>query len=104
MPSPCVADTSGEYDSKITMKFNGDPKERMIEAYSTYMPYRSVIGVSKDGRPIFSPYYDNGKSLNACDLDLCNGIMINNQYVYISTPFHPYFMGCYGPGPDSDFA
>jgi len=37
-------------------------------------------------------------------VDVCNGMMINGHYAYVLTLFHPYFMGCYGPGADSDYA
>lgn len=31
----------------------------MVEAWNK-APYRSVFGVSKDGRPIYTPYFGNG--------------------------------------------
>jgi hypothetical protein len=62
------------------------------------VPYRTAIGISKDGRPIYSPYYGNGKKYNDCDVDVCNGITINGQYSYVATFFHPYVMGCFGKG------
>jgi hypothetical protein len=57
-----------------------------------------VAGVSKDGRPIYGPHYDNGKMYADCDVDVCNGAIINGNYAYVMTDFHPYIMGCYGPG------
>ena len=60
------------------------------------IPYRTAIGIAKDGRPIYSPYYGNGNTYKDCDVDVCNGIMINGQYSYVATFFHPYIMGCYG--------
>lgn len=62
------------------------------------LPYRSVFGVSKDGRPIYTPYHGNLKSQDACDVDICNGKLVGGHYAYVSTFFHPYVMGCYGPG------
>jgi len=62
------------------------------------LPYRSVFGLSKDGRPVYTPFYDNLKLYDHCDVDMCNGKLIDGQYVYVSTFFHPYVMGCYGPG------
>ena len=80
-----------------------DFKAIATESYSEW-PYRSVMGLSKDGRPIYTPYYGNGQEYDPCDLDVCNGIDVGGHYSYVSTLFHPYFMGCYGPGHDSDYA
>jgi len=76
----------------------------MREGFETALPYRSVFGISKDGRPIYTPYYDNGETYDSCDVDECNGMMIDGHYSYVSTEFHPYVMGCYGPGAGSDYA
>jgi hypothetical protein len=67
-------------------------------------PYRAAAGISKDGRPIYSPYHGNMKSYGDCEVDVCNGKMINGHYSYVSTWFHPYFMGCYGPGNNPPYA
>jgi hypothetical protein len=42
--------------------------------------------------------YSDGKTYNDCDVDVCNGILLNGHYSYVSTFTHPYIMGCYGPG------
>lgn len=62
------------------------------------MPYRTAIGISKDGRPILSPYQNNGQAYDDCEVDVCNGLMVNGHYMYATTFFHPYIMGCYGKG------
>ena len=80
------------------------PIESARQVYTEHMPYRSVLGVSKDGRPIYTPIYSNGEEYTGCDVDVCNGMEIGGHYAYVSTFFHPYFMGCYGPGPGSDYA
>ena len=56
------------------------------------------MGIAKDGRPIYTPFYDNGKTYDSCDVDVCNGMDIGGSYAYVSTLFHPYFVGCYGAG------
>lgn len=61
-------------------------------------PYREVVGLSKDGRPIYSPFYSNGRAYSGCDVDICNGMEIEGNYAYVTTQFHPFIMGCYGPG------
>ena len=41
---------------------------------------------------------ENGQTYDPCDVDICNGIEIDGNYVYVTTTFHPYIMGCYGKG------
>lgn len=50
-------------------------KDIMVEAWNK-APYRSVFGVSKDGRPIYTPYFGNGYEYDDCEIDMCNGIEI----------------------------
>ena len=76
----------------------GDVIEAIKNAWSNDMPYRTPIGLAKDGRPIYSPLKNNGVEYDPCDVDICNGRKINGNYVYVTTTFHPYIMGCYGMG------
>lgn len=62
------------------------------------IPYRSALGIAKDGRPILSPYYNAGTAYDDCEVDVCNGRDINGHYQYVSTFFHPYTVGCFGRG------
>jgi hypothetical protein len=62
------------------------------------LPFRSIFGLSKDGRPIYTPYHGNLQEYGSCDVDVCNGLKIGGHYAYVSTFFHPYIMGCFGPG------
>lgn len=57
-----------------------------------------MVGVARDGHPIFGPYNADGE-LWACDEhDVCNGTFLdNNFYVYVTTSTFPYVLGCYGP-------
>lgn len=77
-----------------------DIKDQMVAAWDQ-SPYRSVVGLSKDGRPIYSPYYTDDAGEKAeydpCNQDICNGQIIDDEYAYFSTFFHPYIVGCYGP-------
>lgn len=92
----CRADATYINDKSGAM--DRDLIEITKEVYAASLKYRSVLGVSKDGRPIYTPLYDNGKEYADCDVDICNGIMIGGHYSYVSTLFHPYIMGCFGPG------
>ena len=60
--------------------------------------FREAIGLSRDGRPIYSPYFSDGKKY--CDVDVCNGRVINGEYAYVATDYFPYIMGCFGPGEE----
>ena len=62
------------------------------------------IGIAKDGRLIYGPYNSNGKLWQPCDVDICNGrYFAANNYGYVSTMFHPYFVSCWGPGNKVNF-
>lgn len=95
-PSTCIADQ--DYILNAPMGRMGDVMNLTRSVYNENLKYRSVLGISKDGRPIYTPLYDNGKEYSGCDVDICNGIEIDGHYSYVSTLFHPYIMGCYGPG------
>jgi len=60
------------------------------------------VGVARDGRYIYGPYNDQGNLWQPCDVDICNGRMINGQYAYVTTTFFPYTVGCWGPGVSSN--
>lgn len=53
--------------------------------------------MAKDGRLIYGPYNEDGNLFQPCDLDLCNGCLINGFYSYVATAFYPYIVGCWGP-------
>lgn len=97
----CIADAEA-YEN--LGKFDGDVKDTIIDAFETHLAYRSVFGLAKDGRPIYTPMYDGGKSVDDCDVDVCNGFDLDGHYSYVSTLFHPYIVGCYGPGSDPKIA
>ena len=56
-----------------------------------------VIGIGKNGHPIYSPYKNDGSTWSSCDVDDCNGREIDGSYAYVTTFFHPYTIGCFGP-------
>jgi len=47
---------------------------------------------------MWGPFSDEGKVWTSCEVDVCNGMMMNGYYGYVATTFHPYFLGCFGPG------
>ena len=97
----CAADTS---TSKWELEIEKIELQSIVKESWKRRPFREVFGLSFDGRPIYSPYYNNGKLYEGCDVDICNGLYIDGEYSYVSTIFHPYIMGCYGPGSNPGFS
>ncbi|CDW90957.1 UNKNOWN [Stylonychia lemnae] len=58
-----------------------------------------IIGIARDGHSILGPYKRDGELWQPCDVDMCNGIEIAGIYYYVTTMFHPYTVGCWGPAP-----
>lgn len=98
--SPCFGDSSIDPGKKIK---NDDILDQILRGFNKKRN-REVVGISKDGRPIYSPLYNDGKSYSYCDVDVCNGLWIDGHYSYVSTMFHPFVIGCYGPGGNASFA
>jgi len=96
--SPCLSARKADYELK-TGAVDVDFKTQLMEAWAG--SDREAIGIAKDGRPIMSPMYTSGSSqiaVDDCDVDICNGLEISGNYMYVSTFFHPYIMGCFGKG------
>jgi hypothetical protein len=55
--STCLADPS--YSSK-SGKMDQDIQEIITEAFTDSLPYRSALGIFKDGRPIYIPFFNGG--------------------------------------------
>ena len=94
--STCVADKDS-YENQGP-PFTSDVVDSITEAFETHLSYRSVFGLAKDGRPVYTPLHSGGNAMGDCDVDVCNGFDLNGHYSYVTTLFHPYIVGCYGPG------
>lgn len=66
MADPSISNTAG---AKVDIV-------KFIASSWAKKPYRTALGLSKDGRVIYSPLYNNGSTYESCDVDLCNGRMI----------------------------
>jgi len=50
------------------------------------------------------PYKDDGSVWSACEVDACNGAYVDTdddgveEYVYVTTIFHPYTVSCFSRG------
>jgi len=54
----------------------------------------------KDGHLFYGPYNNTNVIWNWQDTDVCNGRVmgIDGEYGYVATNYHPYTIGCFGPG------
>jgi hypothetical protein len=100
MFSPCILEQISQVAASCSS--NAECKQDIID-YSLKLissDHKGLIpiGLAKDGRIIYGPYNEKGKLWQACDVDVCNGRVINGHYAYVSTTFYPYFIGCWGPG------
>ena len=60
--------------------------------------YPFPIGIALDGHIVWGPFKEENRVYRHCDVDICNGSVINGRYGYVSSLNHPYFVGCWGPG------
>lgn len=101
-PSPCIADSTVSEALKNSDRTLANTADDVLQQYrdvfKTKLPYRSVFGLAKDGRPIYTPYHGNLKTYSECDVDYCNGLNIGGHYAYVTTFFYPWYTACYGSG------
>eukprot|EP00347_Sterkiella_histriomuscorum_P010664 403375398 len=98
--SPCLISSAWQAKQAISSCADSQTCLQSYKYYakSDWSPKRLMpIGLAKDGHPIYGPFNDRGSLWQPCEVDVCNGLFINNQYAYVSTMFHPYFIGCWGP-------
>jgi len=78
---------------------NSDPVTFAENIYDTNgWSSLNPIGIAKDGHIIWGPFDADGDLWGDCDVDVCNGIQVDGYYGYAATGFHPYIVGCWGPG------
>ena len=88
--SPCV---SGAYP-----QCGQDIMQYTLSMIPATMQTMIPIGLAKDGRIIYGPYKSDGTLWQPCEVDVCNGVKEGSNYYYVATVFHPYLVGCFGPG------
>ena len=98
MATPCLVDKDWGTTTGKFYDWTDSPSTIVELAWKSLSPYRTAIGIAKDGRPIYSLLKSNGQLYSECELDICNGLYINGHYSYVATKSHPYIMGCFGPG------
>lgn len=103
MFSPCIytnalKDVSALCSSDDYPLCGSDPRQHAISYIPEQLQTKLPIGLAKDGRVIYGPYKTDGTLWQPCDVDICNGRREGRNYYYVSSLFHPYFVGCWGPG------
>jgi hypothetical protein len=101
--APCVLDSSYSTTPTGCNAITECADDVLTYGEDAYASYKTTtpIGISKDGHIIYGPYKSDGTLVAYCDVDVCNGAWINGYYGYYATYFHPYFLGCFGPGSNS---
>ena len=99
--SPCIYDISLR---SLSAPCSSDPecdsdiRKYAISKVPQQLQTMTPIGIAKDGRIIYGPFKSDGTLWQPCDVDVCNGVRSGNNYFYVATMFHPYMVGCFGPG------
>ncbi|CDW88160.1 UNKNOWN [Stylonychia lemnae] len=102
--SPCIL-PSGPIATKSSSNckdIDECKKDKLAYSISFMKPQEknmTVIGIARDGHSILGPFRSDGQLWEPCDIDICNGVEIEGVYYYVTTLFHPYTVGCWGPGP-----
>lgn len=67
---------------------------------------RNIVGIARDGRFILHPINPaTNKPWQPCEVDACNLVDFEGEgESYAMTMFHPYTVGCWGPGAKNKFA
>jgi len=86
--SPCIKDDAQFAQKAETCTEVHDCKtEPLIYAISGYEKYKELtpIGIIKDGSIMYGPYKDDGETWKPCEVDICNGAVVNGYYAYAAT-------------------
>jgi len=102
MFSPCIYDIALRgvaKDCASDAVCSRDVRNHSIANIPDQLRTQDPVGLAKDGRVIYGPYRSDGNLWQPCDVDICNGVKFSRLvYGYVSTMFHPYIVGCWGPG------
>lgn len=100
--SPCIFTNQIQTQSGVCKNLTSCKKDPVQYAINGAYPSNNQrklapIGLARDGRVIYGPYKNDGSLWQPCEVDICNGVYLNGNYVYVSTTFFPYTVGCWGP-------
>jgi hypothetical protein len=103
--SPCINEGTmrSTTESPAMCKDANDCKTAPIQwgidgGWTETSEWGGMVGVAKDGHPIYGPYNSDGELWTCDDHDICNGRFFDNgTYGYVATTTFPYILGCFGP-------
>ena len=78
--SPCILNTTlktGQYSSLILEKQVDKFIEYIEQSMTPNLRRLIPIGIARDGHLIYGPYNNEGDLWRPCDVDVCNGRIIN---------------------------
>jgi len=100
--SPClVLSNARGYTFGATCKSNSvcyKDKKTYMGTVKTSVKKVLPVGIARDGHKIYGPFDASGSYYDPCDVDMCNGMTIDGDYVYVTTYFFPYTVGCFSVG------
>lgn len=77
----------------------------MTNGWATTTDWGGMVGIAKDGHPIYGPYNASGEAWTCSERDVCNGVFFSDtNYGYAATKTHPYVLGCWGPAASQTYA
>ena len=92
----CSADDSCKADASAYLKTKFTAANANIK--KTFDGGLPIVGIARDGHYIIGPMkLDNTTPWGPCDVDACNGVVIDGTYVYVTSYFYPYTVACWGP-------
>ena len=63
-----------------------------------------IIGLGRDGHPVYGPWNESGLQWDCDKHDICNGAFLaDGSYGYVSTSTFPYVVSCWGPGVGQNY-
>lgn len=96
--APCSISTTYGSTPKSCSQVTSCNGYELTYGEAAYSKSLQPTAIAKDGHIIWGAYNSNGALWDDCDVDVCNGAVIDGYYGYAATSFHPYFVGCWGPG------
>jgi hypothetical protein len=98
--SPCMMTSTLKSATQVSACVGFSNCGTQTSTYMTAGVSKSLaaVGIALDGHIIYGPWKSATERWAQCDVDVCNGLSINGAYGYAMTSFHPYTIGCWGPG------
>lgn len=84
-------------------KDSGGTVRKAVSGYTLKAGSRGTKSDTNPGGNYDGTYNDDWEFTNSGDLDVCNGMWVNDQYGYYVTDSYPWVMGCMSGTPNDSF-